>query len=1078
MGPLCRTCAAALLVGIVPTGSVQSQTAPDSTAAEPLLRRVAAWEEQYGNHRILLKLDAPAEAVAVRVDWRRPGRRIANKNLLVMHLDSKRVIDNRVVLKSNRECGELIFDGSAGAGNYAIYTHQPLPTVEALRAEIKTKGAARKGRKKTGTRAFGFSRAELRGSFPLVRYRPPEQKASPQWLKQQGLDTAKGRRARFGTLPRARVVGYEALAIPGKPETYARNLFDEMETIATAAEHKALVSSLDADAGFALFPEDREHPVKMTRDLPLRWIQKGPGNRFADSARPGEFLTFQVGVFALAQLDGLKVQISDLTGAGTTIPASEATCFNNGGIDWTGKPFAKTVSVKPGHVQAMWCGVRIPPEAPAGVYKGTAAVSAKGFPPRDVTLEIAVDGAPLADGGDRDLSNLTRLRWLNSTRGIGDDPVAPFTPLKRQGATVSLLGRTIELGNSGLPKQVTSFIDLYDIVETGRSLMSQPAAITLTRESRPVAWTSRPLAYGAESAGAIHFASEQKADGLRMAGEGKLEADGYIRYRYTIEAEAPVTLENVSLDLPLDRETAKYVAGCLSRNAGLRPASADVPMKGGLMYQAFWSGDYNVGLGCILKNHDDEWNAENKTKKIEPLVPSWMNGGAGFYRIREAGGAALISVNTGAVKLKPGAPLELNFALLATPFKPIRRERWGYRMFHLHPGHDPDLDEAAAGKAQVVNLHHGASWNRHINYPFVNEDGLAEFAKRADDKGIAVKLYNTVRELSTRAAELWPLWSLGDEIIVRDEGFETLDQKPAMTMRTNFVRTGNPWICEHLRDGYRNRWHTNVHESDQPELDRLVGRQQDSSISVQGLSRWHNYYIEGLNWLRKQTGVRGIYLDGIGYDRGIMKRARKAMTIDGLPAPQIDFHGAVHHAWLQHAPYVDNIWFGEGARYKEGPAYWLVEVSGIPFGITGEILGGASDRNQHRGMLYGMSRRLRWGGNEDTTALWGLWDSFGIAEARWIGYWDSRSPARTDHPDVPVTVYQRPGKSLIALASWAGKDISVTLTVDWAALGLDPAKVTLRAPKLDRMQEAAEFAPDDSLPIPHEAGLILIAEER
>ena len=202
------------------------------------------------------------------------------------------------------------------------------------------------------------------------------------------------------------------------------------------------------------------------------------------------------------------------------------------------------------------------------------------------------------------------------------------------------------------------------------------------------------------------------------------------------------------------------------------------------------------------------------------------------------------------------------------------------------------------------------------------------------------------------------------------------------------------------------------------------------------------------------------------------------MTIDGLPAPQIDFHGAVHHAWLQHAPYIDNLWYGEGASYKEGPAYWLVEVSGIPFGITGEILGGKADRNQHRGMLYGMSRRLRWGGNEETTALWGLWDSFGISNAKWIGYWDPRSPARTDNPEVPVTVYQRPGKSLIVLASWAGKDVSVNLTVEWAALGLDPSKVRLRVPKLDLMQEAAEYEPEDALPIPHESGLILIAEER
>jgi hypothetical protein len=35
---------------------------------------------------------------------------------------------------------------------------------------------------------------------------------------------------------------------------------------------------------------------------------------------------------------------------------------------------------------------------------------------------------------------------------------------------------------------------------------------------------------------------------------------------------------------------------------------------------------------------------------------------------------------------------------------------------------------------------------------------------------------------------------------------------------------------------------------------------------MKGLSRWHNFYVEGLRFLMERTGIDGLYLDGIGYD--------------------------------------------------------------------------------------------------------------------------------------------------------------------------------------------------------------------
>ena len=77
-------------------------------------------------------------------------------------------------------------------------------------------------------------------------------------------------------------------------------------------------------------------------------------------------------------------------------------------------------------------------------------------------------------------------------------------------------------------------------------------------------------------------------------------------------------------------------------------------------------------------------------------------------------------------------------------------------------------------------------------------------------------------------------------------------------------------------------------------------------------------------------------------------------------------------------PYVDKIWFGESFRYNEMPAdNWLVEVSGIPFGLMGDMLHGGG--NQWLGMVFGMTLRLPWlteGVVSDPRLVWKIWDEF------------------------------------------------------------------------------------------------------
>ena len=172
-------------------------------------------------------------------------------------------------------------------------------------------------------------------------------------------------------------------------------------------------------------------------------------------------------------------------------------------------------------------------------------------------------------------------------------------------------------------------------------------------------------------------------------------------------------------------------------------------------------------------------------------------------------------------------------------------------------------------------------------------------------------------------------------------------------------------------------------------------------------------------------------------------------------------------------PYIDSLWFGEGFDLEQrgmGPDYWLVEMSGVPFGLPSELM---APGNPWRGMLHGSAvrmlapRRKRpcheqyWRGNPLCTkaqrrppaprphasTLWGLWRSFGIESTVMHGYWDSDPPVTvraasamrpvlappTGCDDVYVTSYVRPrgGGTLLVLASWAAVACNCSLQIAW-----------------------------------------------
>ncbi len=396
--------------------------------------------------------------------------------------------------------------------------------------------------------------------------------------------------------------------------------------------------------------------------------------------------------------------------------------------------------------------------------------------------------------------------------------------------------------------------------------------------------------------------------------------------------------------------------------------------------------------------------------------------------------------------MRAGGELWFCFGMIDTPVKPLHPGHWRQRYYHMFVPPEP----VAAAGATILNVHHGNEVNPFINYPFVAAAKLVAYVSEAHEKGLKVKIYYTVRELSNRVAEMWALRSLGGEIFLDGPG------------------GGHSWLREHLISGYTPAWHHSYPNGD-----------VDAAIATTGLSRWHNYYLEGLAWLLRKVQIDGLYLDGIGYNREVMKRVRKVMDRT-RPGCLIDFHSGNEfpfedlrispaNKYLEHFPFIDSLWFGELYDYNEAPDYWLVEISGIPFGLFGEML--ERNGNPWRGMIYGMTARYYSGA--DPKHLWKLWDDFGIEKARMIGYWDPACPVRPQVPRVLATVYQTEGRALISIASWEPQPVRCRLTFDWPALALDSRDAVLTAPAIPGFQPEARFLPTDEIPIEPARGWLL-----
>ena len=888
--------------------------------------------------------------------------------------------------------------------------------------------------------------------------------------------------------------------LPAAAQDKVTNAFEDLKRSGTVQEQDSpmrqratpeQVAALRAtlpEAGYFCFTEDRSRSVRMTDALPQSWTERSAEERatFAGNTAPGEFYTWQIALFSPDfSLDDIRLSFSDLRDRSTRgrIPADSIRCVNLGGIDLLGRPFTKRVDVPQGKVQSLWCGASVPGDLPAGTYTGSVTGQPAGREAARFPVTLPVSGDPLPNGGTDQGWRIARLQWLDSQIGVGSTPTAPYTPLVVGPRTVDWLGGTLTLADNGLPAAITTKYDTQNCLDpdAAQAVLAAPMRFVVeTSDGRTEQFTAKQARLKRTSDGRAEWSASGRSGDLQIDLSGWMEFDGFADLNIRVTAKKELQVKDIRLEIPYTGYASRYVMGLGRKGGFLHAEDADIAVTEETFkwdttkhQDALWLGNVNAGLNLKFKD---------PSNYVRPLVniyyalgrlrmpTSWGNDGkGGIRRSDQPDSSVLVTAFCGPRTLTKGQTLNFGVEMLVTPVKPLDMEHHvTERFYHSNSDlSDSYIPAARQAGANFINIHHKKEFYPYINYPYY-DDCTADFKAFADSAaryGIGTRAYYTTRELTVKVPEIWALRSLGSEVIHDGPGRET---------RTLIHPNGpNPWLNENLGDHFIPAWFNAFQEG------KYKG-EMDISVITTPDSRWNNYYLEGLQWMIRHYGLRGVYIDDSALDRETLKRARRLLDADSVRR-QIDIHTWNHmnewagyanslHMYLDLLPYVDRTWIGEGFGADNTPDFWLVEMSGIPFGLMSETL---DAHNVWRGMVYGMPPRLPWSGNP--VPIWKLWDATGMKDAVMYGWWDPACPVTTDNASIKATVYKLPdGRALIAVANWSRDPQEVRLTVDPDRLGFTPASATL--PAVETLQPEAII--DLSLPVTIEGskGMFILVE--
>ena len=280
------------------------------------------------------------------------------------------------------------------------------------------------------------------------------------------------------------------------------------------------------------------------------------------------------------------------------------------------------------------------------------------------------------DGAFRRIDAAKKWPFVGTKAGNPEKVLAPWTPVKDSGATVSVWGRDMTIGAAGLPEQVTS---------QGKKLLARPATLALLTADGKAAEAKldgKPKKTF-DKDWRKTYETVSKAGSLVVRAKTTVEYDGMYKVEMTlVPPKGGINAKSLRFVLPVAGDFAKYVYGAgaeIRSGFDLRwlPGKGDAngvvwdsrkvdsqPMLVGSFIPYVWLGAEKGGI-CFFADKDEGWVPNDDVPAIQFVrngkdVDMAFNFISSDFEIRE--------------------PRTIVFALEASPVKPLvgdwRAEKW------------------------------------------------------------------------------------------------------------------------------------------------------------------------------------------------------------------------------------------------------------------------------------------------------------------------------------------------------------------------------------------------------------------
>lgn len=665
------------------------------------------------------------------------------------------------------------------------------------------------------------------------------------------------------------------------------------------------------------------------------------------------------------------------------------------------EPASGTTSAAIEVIEGRYGEARIPYEdLPQGKYKIIAEVTTKdGNPIQTVVEDLIVPGPPL---------------WLTEKVGVSDTPPPPWTPIETEATRLRVWGREYDLGVFGLPEE---------IVTQKNSILAGPVTFRCLRDGKEISWRHDAPKLTKKSDAEVVRGGVSYSDLGKMTWRVQAEFDGFLLYDFELRPAPGANCDLMEIRVPIRKEFANLHY----KNASDRGFISDEP---GVFWKAnfgryWWIGTDDFGLCGATEHTGANLDAA----------------GDAFSIVRLPNGDVHVVYRFVGKSMALTEPWKLRWILQATPTKPLPKDWRTWR-------------DVSRGKN---NPHRVKLW---VAYPWPDETKFKHFS------------FPVVKN---------PQWyrSYINDVHEKKDGL-VLPYSQFITMPPDMPECAFYW----------RQWHNPIGDLQVTE----AGSEGLPYVSVKFVPSYIDFMVWKHHQLAKEYGHDGLYVDfagvyggffapehGAGYVRGgkeylasfpICAVRQMWKRIYTMFKEQINPHSVIvgHNSTAVHAPVLSfcDVWLN-GEHNWRGPlrdnylevlpldelraAFRAQAHGGIPWWLPqwyGAVLDDKDvaaksadgtprwvtvEKSQH---LFGLGLLLDVGfwpicgmNSEAGEQFYSVQDEFGIADAKFFGYWDNTNPIGGQTEAIRISVYEKyGGQALVCVYNTTRQVQKAALTID------------------------------------------------